>query len=335
MPKEFNLKPTDSDACVFVGDNQIYLAIYVDDAVIFGEDKESINRVIDYMRQHFNVKIISNPCFIGVAVKRYPEALMLHQGAYIKRMLARYGMENCKGAKSLLETHHVLRSPELMERPVLDDIPYAAAVGTLLYCALATRPDIAHSLSLLSKYTKAPRKAYWKVIKRVFRYLQATSNYGLPYSKIESNLTLGCYTDAYWGGDQSSRRSMSGMVLFLETVPVSYHSQQQLCVALSTTEAGYIAASDRVKSLIWVKRFTKELGITKAEQAKTLSDNQGALKLIRNPEFHSRTKHIDIRFHFIRDQFLREVFEPQYICTEEQIANLFTKALAVETLSLS
>ena len=330
MLKEFNLKPTDSDACVSVGDNYTYLAIYVDDGVIFGKDKESINRVLDYMRQHFNVKIISNSCFIGVEVKRYPNAIMLHQGAYIKRMLTRYGMENCKGAKSPLEAGHMLNYPELMEKAVLDDIPYAAAVGSLLYCALATRPDITHSLSLLSKYTKAPREAHWKAIKRVFRYLQATSNYGLLYRKIDSNLTLDCYTYADWGGDQSSRRSMSGMVLFLGTAPVSYHSQQQLCVALSTTEAEYIAASDSVKSLIWVKRFLKELGITEVKQARILCDNQGALKLIRNPEFHRRTKHIDIRFHFIRDQFLRKVFEPEYICTEEQKADLFTKALTVE-----
>jgi len=216
------------------------------------------------------------------------DGIFLHQSAYIRRMLERYDMSGCEGAKSPMECGHSLCSPETLAQDNLRDVPYAAAIGSLLYCALATRPDIAHAMSILSKFTSEPRELHWNGVKRVFRYLKGTIDLGLMCEKTNPTPIIECYTDADWAEDQTSRKSMSGMITFFGTAPISYRVQQQPCVALSTAEAEYIAASDSVKELLWIQRFVSELDFEESVQSKVLCDNQSAIKLIKNPEFHRR-----------------------------------------------
>jgi len=194
---------------------------------------------------------------------------------------------------------------------------------------MGSRPDISYSLSVLSKYASCPRRAHWEAIKRIMRYLRHTIDHGLLYKKTD-DAKLVCYTDADWAGDQENRRSMSGMITMLNTGPVSYHAQQQPVVALSTSEAEYVAASVATKEIVWLSRFLKELGVHFGDEATILCDNQSALRMIRNPEFHKRTKHIDIRYHYIRDQFEKKEFKVAYLETKKQNADPFTKALTAE-----
>ena len=163
----------------------------------------------------------------------------------------------------------------------------------------------------------------------MLRYLKSTANHGLYYTKLASPEIL-CYSDADWGGDHENRKSTSGVVTLYSSGPITFKSQQQPVVALSTTEAEYISASFALKDLIWIQRFLIELGIDGLSKLRLLCDNQSAIKLIKNPEFHQRSKHIDIRFHFIRDSYESNVFEPEYVSTDEQLADLFTKSLSAE-----
>lgn len=215
MLKTFNMKQTTSDPCVFVGEGPIYLAIYVDDGLIFARDKAMISQLMDYLTKNLDVKVVDSACFIGVEIARDREkrSVFLHQSAYIGRMLERFRMHESKGVATPLEVGHALHKKETLDQPVIESVRYAEAIGSLLYCALATRPDIAHALSVLSKYTGAPREAHYKGVKRVFRYLRATHNFGLLYEHTNKSALI-CYTDADWAGDHENRRSMSGMVTF-------------------------------------------------------------------------------------------------------------------------
>lgn len=194
---------------------------------------------------------------------------------------------------------------------------------------MATRPDLAHALSVLSKYTSAPREQHWQAVKRVMRYLQATCNYGLLYQPVKEPRVI-CYTDADYGGDHQNRKSTSGVVTMINTAPITYKSKQQDIVTLSTTEAEYVACTFGVKDLIWIERFIRELQAPLSRKAILFCDNQSAIRLIKNPEFHERTKHIDIRYHFIRDTYASGLFDLEYIQSDIQKADVFTKALTSE-----
>lgn len=334
MLRIFDMKQTLSDPCVYVATEPdlMYLAIYVDDGLVFAKSQKIIDRLFGYLTKHFEVRTVNSSCFIGVEIcdRRSSESsIYLNQRGYIERILGRFKMTDCKAVSTPLETGHSLNKPETLRAEPVTGIPYAEAIGSLMYCALATRPDLAQTLSILSKYNSCPREQHWRAVKRVFRYLKGTMDFGLVYRKVNEP-KLVCYTDADWAGDHENRRSISGMVSFLSTGPISYKSQQQPVVAMSTTESEYIAAAVAIKELIWLQRFLSELKVPIESEAKLKCDNQSAIKLIRNPEFHQRTKHIDIRYHFIRERYLHRCFEPEYVDTHLQKADIFTKPLSTD-----
>lgn len=152
---------------------------------------------------------------------------------------------------------------------------------------------------------------------------------GLVYSRVDKPC-ITYYSDADYAGDQENRRSTSGLISFLSTAPISFKSQQQTSVAISTAEAEYVACTLAVKELIWLERFVKELKIPVSPIGKLFCDNQSAIRLMKNPEFHDRTKHIDTRYHFIREQFLLGNFQLFYVPTDQQKADIFTKALPAD-----
>jgi len=331
MLKTFNMTQTTSDPCVYVaeGDEQMFLALYVDDGLIFAENSSSIKRLLDYLTSWFKVKTVESQCFVGIEIVRNASdgSIFLHQSGYVKRMLEKFNMLEANGSATPLEVGHSLNRHETLACEPLDNVPYREAVGSLLYCAMGTRPDIAYALSVLSKYCREPRQQHWQAVKRVFRYLKETCNHGLIYRKVETP-DLVCYSDADHAGDHINRRSTTGMITFLTTGPISYRAQQQSVVSLSTTEAEYIAASEAVKDLIWLQRFVEELKVPNLTRAKLLCDNESALKLIKNSEFHHRTKHIEIRFHFVREKYEKGEFELDHVRSKDQKADIFTKALA-------
>lgn len=329
--RSFNMKQSLSDPCVFIAhDGTLYLALYVDDGLIIAQDQSLIDSLLNHLKQELQVKMIESNCFLGLEiVADRAGSIFLHQSKYIAKILERFRMSDCKPVKTPLPSNHPLNQEEVLKTDIVTNIPYAEALGSLMYCAMGTRPDIAYSISVLSKYSSNPRQAHWEAMKRVFRYLKGTSSHGLFYSKI-SDPQLMCYADADWAGDQDSRKSMNGMVSLINTGAISYKAQQQQVVALSTTEAEYIAGSEGSKEIVWISRFLGELGIELTKKPLLLGDNQGALKLIKNPEFHQRTKHIDIKYHFVREKFEAGIFDIAYVSTDEQKADLFTKSLSVD-----
>lgn len=199
-------------------------------------------------------------------------------------------------------------------------------MGSLMYLVAGSRPDIAFAVGLVSRYLENPLEIHWNAIKRIFRYLNGTSSYGILYKSNVTNLLVG-YSDSDHAGDVETRRSTTGFFFKIGSGPISWCSKRQQTVALSTTEAEYVAASESVRELIWLRNLMTDVAPTIQNVPLLMVDNQSAIKLIRNPQFHKRSKHIDIKHHFIREKYSQNFFCLKYVDTENQIADIFTKAL--------
>ena len=206
-----------------------------------------------------------------------------------------------------------------------ESLPYQNLVGSLMYLAVSTRPDISHNISVLSQYNTNYGKEHCIAAKRVLRYLKGTENYGLHYKLSEDELTG--FADADWGANIDDRRSYTGYIFKLSDAAISWDSRKQRTVAMSSTEAEYMSLSEATKEAIHLRRFLTEI---MGQQNSTIlyNDNQGAGLLSKNPIFHNRTKHMDIRHHFVRDNVIAGTINIEYISTNEMPADFLTKGLS-------
>lgn len=198
-----------------------------------------------------------------------------------------------------------------------------------MYLAMGRRPDIAFALSTVSQYLESPAKIHWNAVKRILKYLKGTVDYGLTY-KTDVDLKLLAFSDADYAGDIKTRRTTTGYVFKLGECTISWCSQKQKVVALSTTESEYIAAAQTIEELIWLERLMRQITSDRIERPTVKLDNQSTTKLLRNPEFHKRSKHIDVKYHFAREKIQEGLFNLEYVPTNEQQADILTKPLMRE-----
>ena len=259
--------------------------------------------------------------------------LALSQALYIDKILARFSMGNSK--KGTLPFRHGVhlskeQSPKTLEqRERMSRIPFASAIGSLMYAMLCTRPDICYAVGIVSRYQSDPGEEHWIAVKHILKYLRRTRDYMLVYSS-GSMKTIG-YTDSYFQGDVDSRKSTSRYVFTLNGGAICWKSVKQTCVADSTTEAKYVAASEAAKEAVWLKKFLMDLHvIPSADQLITLyCDNSGAVAQSKEPRYHKKQKHIERKYHLIRDIIERGVIVVTKIASEENLADPFTKTLHV------
>ena len=213
----------------------------------------------------------------------------------------------------------------------MSKVPYASAVGSLMYAMVCTRPDIAHAVGVVSRFLSNPGKEHWEGVKWILKYLKGTSKMHLSFKR--SNLTLQEFSDADLGGDLDGRKSTTGYIFTLGGTTISWKSKLQGRVSLSTTEAEYVAISEAAKEMIWLKNLLKELG-KEQDDSPLFSDSQSAICLAKNPILHSRCKHIELKYHFIRnlindgDLFLLK------IPGAENPADMLTKTVTTTKLRL-
>jgi hypothetical protein len=205
------------------------------------------------------------------------------------------------------------------------NFPYREAVGALLYLAISTRPDISYAVGQAAKHCQNPDLSHWEAVEQIFAYLIATHDYGLWLGGDEENVIMG-YCDADFAGDINDRTSTSGNIFFFHGGPVAWSSKKQKCVALSTTEAEYVSASEATKTAVWLRTLHNDFTGTNYK-VPLFCDNQGAVRLVRNPEFHPRTKHVDNRYHFVRKMDEDGLIEVLFVKSENQLADIFTKPL--------
>ena len=280
------------------------------------------------MEQWIDIKWCDAECFLGLEISRYTDGgVHICQSGYAKRILQRFHMVDCNPVST--------PSNELQSSKINCDtsetlFPYREVVGSLMYLAVGTRPDICFALNNASRYMENPSNQNIKALKRILRYVKGTIYYGIHFkSNLNNNFSL--FNDADFAGDPDTRKSTSGYVFMMSSGAVSWSSEKQRSVALSTTESEYIAAAQAVKQLIWLRQLLEDISPRSLRESPTLYvDNQSAIKLIKNPEYHKRTKHIDVRYHFIRDKFEDGSFSLSYIGTDEQLGDIFTKNLPKE-----
>ena len=209
---------------------------------------------------------------------------------------------------------------------LVDPTMYRQLIGSLMYL-VNTRPDICFAVSTLSQFMVEPRHEHWIAAKHVLRYLKGTVEYGLRYT-AEGGLKLQGYTDSDWAGSAVDRKSTSGCCFNIGSAVISWMCRKQTSVALSTAEAEYIAASTASREAVWLQKLLADIFDSELEPTVIHCDNQSCIKLSENPVFHDRSKHIEIKYHFIRDVVQRGAVKLQYIRTDEQITDILTKPLS-------
>ena len=244
-------------------------------------------------------------------------------------MLSRFSLTDAKPYGSpmipglVYTKEHSPSSPN--EVALMKKTPYREAIGSLMYIAVATRPDIAFAVSALSQFLNNPGVAHWEGVKKIFRYLSGTKTLELTYGGEQQGLEG--YTDTD-GATQEHRRAMSGYIFLINGGAISWSSRKQELVTLSTAEAEYVAATHAAKEAIWLCKLIGKLFPTLLASTTPLyCDNQATLKLATDDNYHARTKHIDIRYHFIQHVIATGVLKLLYCPTEDMLADMFTKAL--------
>lgn len=201
-------------------------------------------------------------------------------------------------------------------------------IGSLLYLT-ASRPDLSYSVGVCARYQASPRESHMNALKRIIKYVKGTVNLGMFYTK-DTNTSLAGFCDADWAGSLDDRRSTSGGCFFLGNNMVSWHSKKQNCVSLSTAEAEYIALGSCCTQLLWMKHMLADYGMN-SNPLLVHCDNQSAINISKNPVMHSKTKHIAIRYHFVRDLVEAKIVVIEYVSSARQLADIFTKALDLNT----
>lgn len=316
----------------------IILLLYVDDMLIAGSCVQEVNKLKKQLSKRFAMKDLGEAKqILGMRINRDKVAgkLYLSQSDYIDKVLRRFSMQDAKPVSTPLGSQFRLSRKESptsdLERAEMSKTPYASAVGSLMYAMVCTRPDIAHAVGVVSRYMSSPGKQHWEAVKWVFRYLRGTCDRSLCFEGKHTDLNG--YVDADLAGDLDGRKSTTGYVFTLGGTAISWGSKLQKVVALSTTEAEYIAVTEASKEMVWLQNFLGELG--KGQTNSILySDSQSAIFLAKNPAFHSRTKHIELKYHYIRYLLEKKTLQLVKIPGSENPADMLTKVVTLEKLKL-
>lgn len=333
--KQFKFVNCTSDPCVYRSKSsagEIFLALYVDDGLILATTQEILNDVINELKSKFSITENKSDSFVGLQIKRIrkKKQIFIHQQTYIECILRRFEMYDAKPVSTPADPHVTLtltRDNNTSDKSNSKNYPFKEVIGSLIFLAIVSRSDIIFAVSYLSRFLSGFDNEHWSAVKRVLRYLKGTSSLGITYQYNENNFALLGYSDADYAADLDTRRSTTGYLFCLSGGPITWNSQRQKTVSLSTTEAEYKAACAAAKEMIWLKRFLLELSCTDVTYSCICIDNQSTIKLVKNPTLHKRTKHIDIKYHFIREQYANKEIDIRYVPSVEQLADIFTKPL--------
>lgn len=328
----FGLKKSRMDPCVYFRENaKLLIAIYVDDFLIFYKETGELDEMRNLLNGAFKMKDLgpAKSC-IGIRIRQTGKSIELDQTHYVLEILERFGMADCKPVQNPCDTNQKL-SKELVNdgNSLVDIVPYQEAVGSLLFLMQATRPDIAFAVNNVSRFNGNHSEIHWQAVKRIFRYLRGTTELRLRYTSDNAE-EMHAFTDADWASEVDDRRSCSGYVLKMANAAISWASKRQPIVALSSTEAEYIALSSAVKEIIWTRQLLEEIDGKLGRPTTLYCDNQSTIKLAASDAFRPRTKHIDIRFHHVREKIEDKTIDVDFLSTTKMIADSLTKAVNKE-----
>lgn len=333
---ELGYRRLESDRSVYIYSKDgvmVIIPVFIDDITLASNSQASIDKTIKELEVHFKLRDLGPTSFLlGMKVTRdLPNhSISLSQTQYIEDMLDRYGFAGCTPVSTPMDPGLVLQKTQSMseeDKEFMSKAPYLSAVGSLTYLAQSTRPDIAYAVGVLARYNSNPSPIHWKAIKHLFRYLKDTKDYKLVYKPDGSQEIFITYSDANHGACKDTGRSTGGYVVKIGFAAVGWSSKIQSIVALSSTEAEYIAAVEAGKELKWMRNLLKEFGYDINYASTLCMDNQSAISVSKNPEHHGRMKHLDLRTHWLRENVEAGVIAPKHVGTNDMIADCLTKPL--------
>ncbi|GKC17568.1 retrovirus-related pol polyprotein from transposon TNT 1-94, partial [Tanacetum coccineum] len=308
------------------GKHTLHIQIYVDDIIFASTDPRDCDHFSNEMSSKFQMSMMGQMSFfLGLQISQNPRGIFINQSKYANEILKKFDFHK----SDPVDTPMVERSKldEDLSRIPIDQTRYRSMVGSLMYLT-ANRPDLVFAVCMCARYQSKPTKKHLDAVKRVFRYLQGTINMGLWYPK-DTAMALTAYADADHAGCQDTRRSTSGSAQFLGDKLVSWSSKKQTSTSISSTEAEYIAMSGCCTQILWMRSQLSDYGFA-YNHVPVYYDNKSVIALCFNNVHHSRSKHIDIQHHFIREQVENGVVELYSVRIEYQLSDIFTKALPRE-----
>jgi hypothetical protein len=330
------------DNCLYIyktDDHITLISLYVDDILIAGSDPEYIQQLKSEFSSQYDMKDLGRvEHYLGMRISWIGDDIKVDQQSYVSDLVTRFsaqlrGYESKKYsspmARELKLSKNDLKTMSQQQQQYVDSFPYQSIVGALLYLAINTRPDIAYSINSLARFNSCPTFQSCKAAIRVLCYVRDTSKLGLNFCSDELNLN--CFSDSDWAGDVDSRRSTTGYVVFAAGTPIAWCSKLQTTIAISSMEAEYMAAFFAVQEVVWLKGVLSEMDLDYGQPVPLLIDNQSAIRLAKNPMYHKRSKHIEIKWHWLREKVAEQhVVELVYVRSMDNTADIFTKALGIE-----
>ncbi|GJS72572.1 retrovirus-related pol polyprotein from transposon TNT 1-94 [Tanacetum coccineum] len=306
------------------GEDILLVQIYVDD-IIFGSTNPKLSkRFGKLMHSKFDMSMMGElKFFLGIQIHQSPRGIFINQAKYAQEILKKHGMTSCDSIGTPMVTKHLEAD---LSGTLVDQTKYRSMVGALMYLT-ASRPDIVHATCYCARYQAKSTEKHLTAVKRIFRYLKDSINMGLWYSK-ETGFELTAFSDSDHAGCLDSRKSTSGGIQFLGGDKfVSWSSKKQDCTSMSSAEAEYVSLSACCAQVLWLRTQLTDYGFH-FDKIPMYRDSKAAIAISCNPVQHSRTKHIDVRYHFIKEQVEKGIVELFFVGTEYQLADLFTKALS-------
>lgn len=351
-----------ADPCVYVCRTDewvIFIALFVDDLILVSSSSDAIVELKCQLHREYDMTDLgAMEWCLGMLVTRdrSNRVLTINQSGYLVEVLTRFNMESAHPGKTPADPGIYLPPCDMVTTTASGSsstatttggssksggsgFPFKEAVGCLLYAAMCTRPDITNAVCAVSRFSANPSREHWGAVKNILKYVVGTTGDGLVYGLRECdkllpdntaaavNVLIG-FCDSDWGGMRDTRKSTTGYVFFLNGGPVSWASKVQPTVALSSAEAEYMAAAAAAQEAVWLRALLGELGFPQSAATVIFEDNQACIAMTKNPVFHKRSKHIDIRHHFVRERVLSGEISLVHCGTSDMVADVLTKPLA-------
>ncbi|KAH9714963.1 Integrase catalytic domain-containing protein [Citrus sinensis] len=327
------------DQCIYLrvsGSKYIILVLYVDDILLAANDTNLLLEIKQMLSCSFDMKDLGEAHYVlGIEILRDRSRgiLGLSQKTYIDRVLKRFNLQSCAPGKAPISKGDKISKSQCPDNDVdkarMQTVPYASVVGSLMYAQVCTRPDIAFPMGVLGRYLSNPGFEHWKAAKKVLRYLQATKDFVLTYQRSDYLNIVG-YSDADFVGCLEDKKSTSGYIFMMAGGAISWKSVKQTLIASSTMEAEYVACFEATRHALWMQNFITgpDCIVAVPRPLKIYCDNSAAVSFSHNTGSSSRSKHIDIKYLFVREKIALSCVSVEYIPTELMLADPLTKALA-------
>ncbi|KAI9038199.1 uncharacterized protein KD926_011138 [Aspergillus affinis] len=334
----FKVSPHDSGLFVHAT-KKLYITTHVDDFMIIGEDAQDATQALEDLKSRFEIKDVPEiKRYLGMNVKLIPTGIQLSQEDTINELIDSFGLHDAHPTKSPLDPGTVIDdSPDV----TINIKEFQRGTGSLQYLATKTRPDISRAACFLAEFNAAPTAKCWAALMHVIKYLKGTRTLGIKYqhnpTATAGTGTPEAYSDSDWGGPHTkARKSVGGYVFKLAGGPIAWQAKRQTCVATSSNEAEYIAASETSREACWIREIMKDLRLFNESPAPCIPmhmDNKGAIDLTTSDMQTKRSKHIDIRYHYTRDMIDQGIIQVKQIPTADMVADGCTKPLGSEAHS--